>query len=265
MLVEVRPLPVKKWHGKKDKESFAQPKIIEVLFNKETGAYNTGLTKEEAEKYGKILGVDLSDTFSYTEPHPYWGTRPAWIELPNHTIVFDTRKPMDFVKVKNIKASNKVANNMKDWEEGKYPNATHVIYDEAEEIANRSAKIELEQQANQILYKMSQEDKISMVQILSDKNKSVRGMSPDFINVEMDDIIKNKTQDFIRTAKMGREEVNIRAKILEMVAKNILTKEGGAYYYMSDMIGVDYESTVAWFRDPQNSKMKVLILEKLLQ
>ena len=48
MLVEVRPLPEKKWHGKKGKDSFAQPKTIEVLYDEKLGAYATGLTEEEA-------------------------------------------------------------------------------------------------------------------------------------------------------------------------------------------------------------------------
>lgn len=263
MLVEVRPLPLKKWHGKKGKEEFAQPKILEVLFDKETGNYATGLTEEEAEKYGKILGVDLSDKFTYAEPHPYWSTKPSWISLPNCTTIFNTENAADFVKVKNMKASKRVANSMKEWEEGKYPDATHVIYDEAEEIANKTTKIELKRKANQLEGKLSQEDKIAIVQILSDKKISVRGKSPNYIAVELDDIIENKTQEFIRTVELGREEVTIRGKVLEMVDKNILIKEGGSYYYMGELIGMDFMSTVEWFKDPQNSKMKVLILEQL--
>lgn len=137
-LVTVQPIPEKRWHGKIGRESFAQPKTYEVLYDKNTGKYATGLTEEEAAKYSKLLGVDLSDKFDHENGHVYWSTKPAWIPLPNHPIVFNTAKPIEFVKVKNLKASDKVANSLKEYEEGKYPNATHYIVDEVEEVANKS-------------------------------------------------------------------------------------------------------------------------------
>src|SRR5690349_20055934 len=101
MKVEVRPIESKKWHGKKGKESFKQPMTIEVLYDPATGRLATGLTDEEAEKYSKLLGVDLSDNFNMLEPHPYWSTKAASIKLENHTVIYDTEKPLDYVKVKN--------------------------------------------------------------------------------------------------------------------------------------------------------------------
>jgi hypothetical protein len=263
MLVEVKPLPLKKWHGKQGRESFGQPKIVEVLINTETGRYQTGLTEEEAAHYGKLLGVDLSDTVEFEKPHPYWSTKPSWISLPNSTAIFNTDKPSDYVKVKNLKASHKVANSMEAWENGEFPNATHVIFDETEEVENKATKIALQQNAIALLPKMTQEDKIAMVTILSDKHKSVRNQSESFITVELDELIKNKATEFIRVAKMGREEVSLRAKILDLVNVNVLTKEAGSYYYMGELIGMDYEDTVDWFKNPQNAKMRVMMLEKL--
>lgn len=260
-LVEVRPLPTNKWHGKKGKEAFAQPKAIEVLFDRETGKYATGLTEEEAAEYGKKMGVDLSDKFSPTEAHPYWSLKTSWVMLPNATVIFDTSKPSDFVKVKNLKASKLVANSMKEWEDGKFPEATHVIFDEAEEIDLKAAKVQLKQKATSIALDLSNEAKIAMVQILSEK--SVRGRSQSFIDVEIDQILETKPAEFIRYIEMGKEEVTVRANVLEMLSKNILTKEGGSIYYMGELIGMDYEAAVSWFKDPNNSRMKVSILEKL--
>lgn len=263
MLVEVRPLPVKKWHGKKDKESFSRPKDIEVLYDHKTGKYATGLTPEEANDYGKRMGVDLSDIFNANDPHPYWSTKPASIRLPNHTVIFDTDKPVEFVKVKNMRASKFVANSMKEWEEGKWPEATHVIFDETEEVNLKASKGAMRDECVLIKVKMSDEDKANMVQILS--KKSVKGRSTDFINVEIDAIIEENPIDFLKYAKMGREEVYIRAMVLECISKNVLTKEAGSIFYMGEMIAFDYEESIRWFKDPQNNKMKVAIFEKLLK
>ena len=54
--VEIRPLPIKKWHGKEGKEDFSQPKVIEVLYDVEKACYATGLSEEETIKYSKEKG-----------------------------------------------------------------------------------------------------------------------------------------------------------------------------------------------------------------
>lgn len=261
MIVEVRPLPIKRWHGKDEKESFTQPKTIEALYDSNTGKYATGLTEKEAEEYSKKLGVDLSDIFIPETPHSFWSSKAAQIKLENNTMLFNTEKPADFVKVKLMKASKFIANSMKDWEDNKFPHATHVIFDEEEEVTEKASKIQLKNNASQLAFEMSGDEKINIIQILS--NKSLRGRSNNFIDVEIDALINEQASDFIRFAKMDKQEVYVRASILECIHRNILTKEGAAIYYMGELVGLDFENAVEWFVNPQNSKMKVSILEKL--
>ena len=260
-MVEVRPLPLKKWHGKKGKESFTQPKVIEVLYNTNTGKYSTGLTEEEAKLYGSKLGVDLSDTFNVEQPHPYWGSKAAAIKLPDHTVFFNKSIASEYVKIANMKASRKVANSLKDWEDGLYPEATHYIHDEDAEIAVKATKIQLQRKVDSFLIKMTKDDKINIIQILS--NKSVKGRSDEYIDVILDEIVKDDPKEFLRFVQMGKEEIYVRAAVLEAIAKQILNKEGNQIYYMGDLIALDYEDAVKWFKNQENSKMKVAILEKL--
>jgi hypothetical protein len=261
MKVEVRPIVTKKWHGKEGKDDFSQPKAIEALYDKESGRLATGLTDAEAEEYGKLLGVDLSNKFNASEAHPFYSQKQAWVFLPNHTVIFDTDKPMDFVKVKMLKASKMVANSQRELAEGSWPEATHVIFDETEEVALKAGKVQLRQEAYKVLLDMTTEDKVNIIQILSEK--SVRGRSQNFVDVEIDDIIENKTQEFLKYANMGREEVTLRATILEALQKQILTKEGSTILYMGEVLGYSYEDTIGWFRQPDNQKRKIAILEKL--
>jgi hypothetical protein len=259
--VEVRPIELEKWHGKKGKESFTQARVIEVLYDSKLGGYATGLTPEEEEKYSKLMGVDLSSTFNYEKPHPYWGSRPAQIKLENATNIFNLENPVDYVKVKNLKASRFVANSVKDLEEGLYPDAMFVIYDEDEEVEKKATKVQLKNKAIASLTKMSLDEKTNICTILSSKN--VKGRSQDFIDVEIDKLIEISPSEFLKYAKMDKAETAIRATVLEAIYKNILTKEKGSIYYMSERIGIDYEDAVSWFSDPQNQKIKIAILEKL--
>lgn len=261
MLVEVRPLEIQKWHKKRGKENFSLPKTIEVLYSEEKGRLDTGLTEEEAQTYGKRMGVDLSDTFNPEIPHSYWTTKASWFTLPNKTIVFNIVKDSDFVKVANLKASKFVANSLKEYEQGMWPDATHVIFSEEEEMELKASKFELQQQVSVKLIDASHERKVALVQILS--NKTVKGRSPSFVNGVISELVEQKPEEVFKALQMNKEEVIVRASVLELLSKNILTKQGSAIYYMGDKIGLDYEDAVKYFKDPNNATMKVTLLEKL--
>lgn len=262
MKVEVKPIPEIKWHGKKGAESFTQPKTIEVLYDPETGKYATGLTKEQAEKYGIALGgVSLSDTFIYEQPHPFYSTKAAFIKLENVTMTFNTERAMDFVKVAAMKASKKVANNMKEFNEGLWPEASHVIYDESEEVDAKATKIQQRKAADRIADKMNEDQRISTIQII--RGKSYRGKSPNFITVEIEDIIETQLSEFMRIADMGPDRVYILGCIKEAIHRGILNKEGGSVFYMGEMIGIDESGAVDFFLDSVNQKMKLSIFDRL--
>lgn len=263
MKVEVKPIPEIKWHGKKGAESFTQPKTIEVLYDPETGKYATGLTKEQALKYGELLGgISLNDTFVYEQPHPFYSTKAAFIKLENVTMTFNSERSMDFVKIAAMKASKKVANNMKEFNEGKWPEASHVIFDESEEVDAKASKLARRKSCDRIADKMNADQKISMIQVV--RGKSYRGKSDNFINVEIDDIIENQMSDFERFAEMGPDRLYIMGCIKEAIHRGILNKEGGSVFYMGDMIGIDETGAVDYFLDNTNQKMKLSIFDRLV-
>ena len=102
--------------------------------------YCTGLTPEEEKTYGDKLKADLSKQFSIDTPHPFWDSKMAETKLENRTQFFDTSNPLDFIKIKYIKQSKYVANSAKEYEEGLFPEATHIIFDESEEVDVKATK-----------------------------------------------------------------------------------------------------------------------------
>jgi hypothetical protein len=260
-LVEIRPVENRKWHGKDGKESFSQPITIRVLYDHVTGAYATGLTEEQEQEYGGRLGVDLSRVFNPQKPHPYWDSAAAKIKLPNYPIFLDPTIPLEFVRIQNLKASNLVANSIKDYNTNKYPEATHVIFDESEEIEIKATRIQLKKKCYQLINDLSTDRLTDILTIISEK--TIRGRSRDFIDVQLEEIVEYNTELFLKYASMDSQETYVRASILEALYKNILTKEGIGIYYMGDKIANSYEDAIAYFLDPQNQTLKVSILEKL--
>lgn len=261
MIVEIKPLPSSRWHGKKGKESFTQPKVIEVLFNPDSGKYETGLSEEDAKKYGDMLGLDLSDTWVPEKEHPFWSTKAAQIKLENNTVFLDDSKPLQFIQIKNLKASKFVANSMKEWEAGKWPDATHVIFDETEEVTMKATKIQRKNKAIQLAAKLSLEEKANIILILT--GKVVKNKSQDFIDVQLDQVLEDQVEEFTRYASMDTADTQVRASVLEAIHRNILNREGSAVYYMGERIGFDIQEAIEWFQSADNQKLKVAILEKL--
>ena len=260
-IVELRPLPSEKWHGKKGKDNFSQDHSTEILVDSKSRKYATGLTQEEADIYGKELGVDLTDTFNPAEPHPYWSQKAAKLDLPNKTLVFDTSFTINKVKVANYKASAFVANSMKEFEQGLWPNATHVLYDEGEHTELKAVKINNKRQAYKLADKLTKEQKIAIVQIMLDI--SVRKQSNDFIEVKLEEAIESNLSTFISLAKSPKEKLYIRGMVFEALYKNILTKEGLGIYYMGDILGHGIDDVVDYFCDTNNLEIKARILEKI--
>ena len=263
--VEVKPIDKQKWHNKKGKESFTLPKVLEVLVDGETQKYATGLTKEEAKEYGDRMGVDLSDNYSRTNLHSYWPTKAAQIKLPNHLISFDTSKDSDYIKVKNMKASKQVANSLAEYENGEWPHATHVIWDETEEVEQKASRIEQKRLAIEISSKMNLSAKINLIAVID--NKNLKGMSESFVTVAMDEIIESpaKIKDFHRYVAMGPEDVNIRGTIARALMMNVLTREGVAIMYMGNRLANSEDDLVNWFKDENNSVQKIAIMDRLNQ
>lgn len=266
MQVIIKPIPEKKaWHGKNGKESFARPHSIEVLLDSQTGRYATGLTPKDIEYLREThnINLDLSDTFHPEKPHPYWGSNGAKIKLPNHTMILNDDRPLDFIKIKNLKASKFVADSLKAFEDGEFPEATHIIYDEKEEVEAKASKIAKKNKAIGIVNKLSKDEKISFVRLLS--NEGTAGRSDDFISVKMDEIVNDseKVDQFLSLLRLDKAEVSVRASIAEGLYNRVLTKEGSAIYYMGEKLGFDLEDTVNYFTDPNNQLTKVAFLEKL--
>ncbi len=260
-LVEVRPLPRKKWHGKAGKQDFSQPISIRALYDVNTGGYATGLTEEETILYSKKTGLDLSSTFNPDKAHPVWDNQVGKIKLPPYPIFLDPEKDMDFVKIKVLKASSQVENSLSDHEKGVNPDATHVIYDEVEQIEVKATKAQKRKECYLLSNELSDDQLSNVLTVISEK--PITGRSKAFLTVELENVIENKPTEFLMYARMDKNESYIRASLFQALHRNILTKEGNAIYYMNDRIADNFEDAVKYFKDTQNQKLKASLLDKL--
>lgn len=281
MKIEVRPLEVKKWHGHKGKESFTRPKRLNVLVDEETRNYATGLNYvdktyfhpdfpkdekkkiTEAEYYGILLKADLSPIYLEDELHPFWDSKNPKVKLENRTMFFDTEIPIDYIRIKVMKASKFVANSMKEWEEGLYPYATHVITDEAEEVETKASKVQVKNEAIIKLSSTTTDRKIQLVLILDGKN--LRGASDNSITVEVDKLIEKKPEEVLRYLNMNKEQTAMHALVLEALQKNVLRKQGHKIMYYDSSIGNDVDEVIDYLHLEENQDLKLRIMSAVTQ
>lgn len=264
MKVEVKPIEKQDWTGATRKDqSIKRPITIEALVDIDTGTYRTGLDEEDQEKYSKMIGLDLSNKLKYENgniaEHPFYHSKVGRIKLENHTMIFNTENPIDYVKVALLKTCPFVANSLAEVDNT--PEATHYIHSEEEEVAVRANKIAMRDNCIIEKSKLSAAEKAAVVSILS--TKTIKDRSAEFIDVELSEIIDKKPEEFLKTITIDKKELNARATILDALRRNVLTKEGVSICYMGDVIAEDYEAAVKWFLNSQNQKVKVSILEKL--
>ena len=260
MKIEVRPIERKRWHGKTGKENFTRPKKIQALVNSDTMLYATGLSDEDIRtlKEKHKVNYDLSPNFNEENPHPFWDSSSAVVKLENATMFFQTEKPLDFIKVKLMKASKFVANSMKDYEEGLFPEATHVIFDESEEIELKATKVAIKKKAIVESTKISKDKKIQLIMIIA--GKDAKGKSDNFVEVQLDKILESNPKDVLRYIEMDDTSVSLHSLILECLQKSILRKDGHKILYHDSVLGGDIYDVIAYLSEDENQDLKLRLM-----
>ena len=255
--IQVRPLPIEKWHKLSGKDSFAGKFTITPLIDDSTGMYKTGMTSEELEKYGKILGQDLTPRYDSQKPHYFWDSEAAAIKLENRTNFIDKTDPIGFINYKTLVGSKYIANNMKEWEEGLWPDAVFVIVDEETDSDIKASKIAIIKSAILETAKLSKDRKAAIVLILS--GKLVRGKSDNFVEVALDEEINKNPAEVLRLAKLDKGQMATQALVLEAIQRGALQKAGHRIMYMDSIIGEDIYSAADYLEDPKNQELKLRI------
>ena len=260
-LVEVRPIETRKWHGKTGQESFTRPKKSQALLNPETMTYATGLTKEEVAELSKKVNYDLSNHFNSEEPHPFWDSPMSMTKLENNTMFFDISLPLNYIKVKVMKASKYVANSMADYDAGLFPEATHVIFDESEQAELLAGKVQQEEDAVIAASQMTKDRKIEIILSLGGKN--MKGQSDNFVKVELNKLIKKDPAEFLRYNNMDKDELANYALVLEGLQKSVLRKDGHKILYHDSILGMDEIEVAKYLLIPDNQDLKIRLMAQV--
>ena len=261
-LLEIRPIEKVKWHKKSGKESFTRPIRLHALVDPFLMQYETGLTEKELKKFSEELKTDLTPVFRPEESHPFWDSKSATVLLENNTQFLNLSNTYEYIRSRICKASKYVANSLKEYQEGKFPDATHVIIDEREEVEAKATKVATKQKAYVEAAKLSKDRKISIILIMTG-DKNLRGKSDDFIEVAFADLIERDADTVLRHITMSKEDVMLHAMILEALQKYYLKKAGHKILYADSVIGSDIHDVIDYFKKDENNELKLRIMAQI--
>lgn len=263
-LIEVRPIEVKKWHEKSKEESFTRPKKIQALVDPDTLRYATGLTTKDIEDLTQgdnPVNYNLDSHFDMKIPHPFWDGPMGVIKLENNTMFFDISLPMKYIHYKVMQASRYVANSMEEYDEGLWPEATHVIWDESILVEQKASKIELKNSAIVELSKLSLQRKREIILIM--RGKETAGQSEAFLVPILDEIVNKDTQDFLDLLNSNKKEVSTKALVIACMERGIFRKDGHRIFHMDSPLGDSVETVTDYLMDDANQEFKLYIIGKL--
>lgn len=210
-----------------------------------SGRRYTGLTKEDADRLGGILGLDLS-------PSSEFWVEWSGIRVASKDIYFDIEDPMDELRVLFLKNHKRVAGSVFE----RKATADYVLVDQDEEAKKANIIDRVKRRASKEFDKLSAEDVRRCLRLFG-HNASTMGNEQ--AEHKLFEIVEGNPQKFI-DLWVDNKEREIMFLIEEAVAKNVIRKTKNVYRYGSDIIGHGLDDVVAYLSNPANQDLKLAIM-----
>lgn len=218
--------------------------------------FKTGLTPDEEAYYETELALkpgELNkhskwwDKFNEEHPIRLHNTKTTELILDN---------PINQLKYKALLASSKVANSEI---EKKKPNILFYIDDGEAKAKSEIELFNYEFEGMGLIHKMSPEEKRSTLRLFGKKGTDT--ISEMVMNAALVLELKKDPKEFVET--ISDKDVAIKALILELVEKKLLTRKGNYYLHGDDTIANSTDECVEYFNDIKNQSVKLTLTSRL--
>lgn len=215
-----------------------------------SGTYVTGLSEKDEKELGTKLKKDLTATSDF------WHEYKIIMTDRDKILFIDT--PEGELAHKFILAHKRVANS--ETEKYNWPYADYIIYNEENEAKIKNEKFSIKRKA------VTEFNKLSVAQM-----RDILKLYPGFTRLDSvtADVVEARLfekmeEDSIKFLEfVGDKKLDMKVLLKDLVASKVLRKNKSAYYYGTDNIGHDEESTITYLEDPQNQGLLVALKKEL--
>lgn len=248
-MIIVRPLKQASWSG-----FHRFPKCKDtVVATLGRGGYNTGLTPEDEERLENAMQLKKGELGRNSN---FW--KDYTVNIFEEDLRLDLSIPKDEIDYAILLGSKKVANSLKEVNEGKWPKAKYVIYDYIEEAKAENMEIQSKKKAWKKFATMNTSD---MKQVLKLMGRNADSMIDEVVENTLTKIVEDSPEEF--NAIVGIDNFKTRILVEDLLHVNLLRKVGSKYLYADDVIGYNLEEAVQYLNDPKNQEILITLQEKL--
>jgi len=247
--VLLKPLRKASWSG------FSRfPKCKDtVVATSGRGGYITGLTLEEEKEVEKELRLKEGELNKNSD---FW--KNYAVHIFDKEMLLDLDIAKDKLDYYLLRASKKVANSIKEYNEGLWPKAIYVMHDFEEEAKTENIAIQVRKKAWKKFATMSAEE---MKQVLKLMGKKADNLSNEVVENTLNKIIETDPEEFNRI--VGIDNFKTRLLVEDLLHSNYLRKMGSKYLYADDVIGYNLDEAISYLNDPKNQEILITLQEKL--
>lgn len=211
-----------------------------------SGRIHTGLTEEDAERLGSILGVDLRSQSDF------WST--FRVRIGSEDIVLDTTDPYDELKYLFLKGHKRVAGSIGDIKAG----AHYYISIKEEEAKKANEYSRNKRRAYVEFAKMKPEDIIKALRIYGYKSDN---LSEEVAEARLTTLMEaNPVKFFEKWVDNKHRATEFLLK--EAIAKNVVRKNKNIYSYGTTTLGNSLEDAIYFLDNAENSDLKATVINE---
>lgn len=244
--VVLRPLGTNTWSGLKGRYRNCYDGLGPYL-TRSGRQYAGGLSTEDVNRLGMVLGLDLS------AGSEYWKT--FTIRMASKDYYLDLEDPMDELKYLYAKSHKRVSSSIFE----RKPGADYVLINKEEEAKKSNVFNKTKRRAYSEFDRLSPED---MRRCLRLYGHNAFSMGNEQVENLLSDIIEGNPQKFL-DKWVDNKQRDVEYIIETAVARNVIRKTKNVYRYGPDIIGHSTDDTVAYLSNPANQDIKLTILREI--
>jgi len=212
-----------------------------------SGRLYTGLTREDEERLGKELGLDLRSGSEF------WNT--FRVRVTGEDVILNTDDPMDEMKYLFLRGHKRVKNSLEEMK----PTANYVLVNK-EDVAQKTNEFaRIKRKAYKELDKMSMDEMRKALRIFGQNPNSV---SDDIVEARLNEYVENSPGKFI-DKWVNNKNRNTEFLVKEAISNNVIRRNKNIYKYGSDVIGHNMQEVVDFLDNPENQEVKTTILNEI--
>lgn len=219
---------------------------IGTYFTRSGNRY-TGLTTEDTNRLGSLLGLNLYPSSTY------WDN--FYVRIGADDIFLDTEDPLDEIKYLFLKNHRRVKTSMFENK----ATADYLLINKDEEAKRENLFNKSKIDAISEFKKMSVTDMRKCLRLFGSNADS---MSGEMVENSMFKIVESNPEAFL-DKWVGNTNRELQVVIEQAISRNIIRRNKNIYKYGSEVIGYSMVEVIDFLNNPKNQDIKISILNAI--